>query len=132
MNPPPSSMLKECSTIEEFPDGSCIKYMLIGMPMMTPRDNVLHIVKQEKDGHLFCTMKTIEHPTKPVTKGIIRMFSYMAFTLKQEGDDVVMHDCEHFDMKGYMPAFMLNMTIASETAKEFTNMMKNIKARQTA
>lgn len=79
---------------------------------------------------MFYTMQTIEHPAKPVQKGMIRMFYYVSFLVKQEGDDVSMVDFEHFDMKGYMPASLLNMTFAAETAKEFTNMMKHIYSKQ--
>lgn len=130
VNPPPTPMIKEFTNLETYPDGSEIKYMLIKIPMCSARDNVLHIMKEERDGGMFYTMKTVEHPAKPVTKGVIRMFTYVSYFLKQDGDDVVMTDFEHFDMKGYMPASLLNMTFAAETAKEFTNMMKYIYSKQ--
>ena len=53
----------------------------------------------------------------PPVKGVIRMFYYLSALLIQEGDNVKMIDCEHYDMKGYLPASLMNMAIASETAK---------------
>jgi len=35
-----------------------------------------------------------------------------------------MEDIEHFDMKGSMPASLLNMSIASETNKGMKEMLK--------
>ena len=41
-----------------------------------------------------------------------------------------MLDLEHFDMKGYIPASLMNMTIASETAKELRNLVNAVKEKR--
>jgi hypothetical protein len=40
-----------------------------------------------------------------------------------------MIDFEYANLKGYLPASLMNMAIAAETAKEFKNMMNHIYAK---
>ena len=123
-------MLKEYRDIEKFDNGDCIKYMRVSMPLMTDRDNVMSLSTREMEGGWFLNMKTVEHPAMPPQKKIIRMFNHVNAFFKQEGDNVTMVDFEYANMKGYLPASLMNMAIASETAKEYKNMMNNLYARQ--
>ena len=125
-NPPPTKFLKEYRDIEKFDNGDCIKYIRISMPLMSDRDNVLAISTKNIDDGWFLNMKTVEHQAMPPVKSVIRMFNHVNAYFKQEGDHVSMIDFEYANMKGYLPASLLNMAIASETAKEFKNMMKYI------
>ena len=119
-------MIKDFKTIETISDDCLVKYIRISMPMMSDRDNVMQMSKKALDDGVFLSLHTVEHPAMPPNPKIVRMFNHVVTFLKQEGSDVIMHDFEYFNMKGYLPASLMNMAIASETAKEFTTMMKNI------
>lgn len=130
INMPTDNQVTEYKTLEECADGSIIKYYRVKLPMMTDRDNVIQIFTEKKDGGVFLTIKSVEYAAMPPVKNVIRMFNYVSCMLKQEGDNVIFTDIEHFDIKGYMPSSLLNMTIASETAKGLASQMKHIYARQ--
>ena len=106
--------------------------MRISMPMMSDRDNVIQIQFKDIDGGTFMSMHTVEHALDKPDPKVIRMFNHAICFLKQEGNDVTMTDFEYFNLRGYLPASLLNMTIASETSKEFTSMMKHIYTQQKA
>ena len=120
--------MKEQKTLEKFDDGSMIQYMRVAMPMMSDRDNVMHVSTMDTDGGAFAVVQTVDHPSMPPNPKVVRMFYHAVLFLKQVGADVVMIDFEYVNLKGYLPASLLNMTIASECAKEFTNMVKCIYA----
>ena len=126
INPPPSDLLKEVEVLEKSDDGmSATVYWRFAMPMMSDRDNVakIHQVKQE-DGSYFGYCITVDHEKKPSVKNVVRMYQKIYF--KATDVDGVMHYTEisNFDLKGYMPAKLMNMVIASETEKEFATMYK--------
>lgn len=131
MNPQASAVLKEVKTLETLADGGKIMYWRFSMPMMSDRDAVLHMVQQRRDdaNGTFIKIKSVEHADMPLVKDIIRMYYYEALLLQQQGDNLLMTECIHMDMKGYMPASLMNMTIASETSKEFITMMNTIYER---
>lgn len=117
INPPPNELIKEKKDLETLDDGSLIKYMLISMPMMSERDNVIQISQKNIDGGVFLVVTTVEHPAMPPVKGVVRMFNHVTSFLKQDGKNVKMIDYEYVNMKGYLPAALLNMTMASEMGK---------------
>ena len=130
MNPPPTKFLKEYRDLEKFDDGSCIKYMRISMPMMSDRDNVLQVTTKKMDDGTLLTMRTVEHPAMPEVKKVIRMYNHLVLMVKPKGNNTIMYDFEYANMKGYLPASLMNMALASETAKEFKNMMNILYAKQ--
>jgi len=71
----------------------------------------------------------VDHPDEPVVKGAIKMFCSTNTLFRTTGDTTEMMDIEHFDMKGSMPASLMNMSIASETNKEMKNMLRVVLER---
>ena len=98
--------------------------------MMSDRDNVIQYSMLNVDGGTLMAVTTVEHPAMPPVPKVIRMFNHMLAFVKQDGENVHMIDYEYANLKGYLPASLMNMAIASETAKEFTNMMKTLYAKQ--
>ena len=130
LNPPTDGgVYKDFKTLEKMDNGDVIIYFRIGMPMMSDRDNVLHSSMKEIDGGTFLNMRTVDHPAAPQVAKVVRMYNHILTYLKQEGDNVTMLDFEYLNLKGYLPASLMNMAIASETAKEFKNMMNYIYAK---
>lgn len=129
LNPPQTGVYKDFKTLEKFDNGDVVIYMRIGMPMMSDRDNVLHTTHKEIDGGTFLNMKTIDHPAQPPVAKVVRMYNHICCYFKQVGDNVTMLDFEYMNLKGYLPASLMNMAIASETAKEFKNMMTYIHSK---
>lgn len=126
MNPPPSDMLKEVEVLEKSDDGNTATiYWRFAMPMMSDRDNVakIHQFKQE-DGSYFGYCITVDHDKKPAVKNVVRMYQRIYFTAKDVDGDMHYTEISNFDMKGYMPARLMNMLISSETEKEFATMYK--------
>ena len=124
-NPPADAWgLKENRIIEETPEGGCVMYWRSKMPMMSDREAVLHMCESEKDEGTFLSIQSVQHPSEPAKKGIVRMYYYFAVLMKQEGDNIKFTDIIQLDFKGYMPSALMNMSMASETAKGFTSIMK--------
>lgn len=129
VNPPPTKMFKEFRDIEKLNDGSIIKYIRVGMPMMSDRDNVLFVSQMKVDDGVLLTLRTVEHPAMPPIPKVVRMYNHIVCFCKQSGNNVIMLDFEYANLKGYLPASLLNMAVASETAKQFATMMKHIQAK---
>ena len=126
MNPPPSDLMKETEVLEKSDDGNTATiYWRFAMPMMSDRDNVakIHQFKQE-DGSYFGYCITVDHDKKPAVKNVVRMYQRIYFTAKDVDGDLHYTEISNFDMKGYMPARLMNMLISSETEKEFDTMYK--------
>ena len=72
------NMIKEVKILERFPDGSFIRYWRLKFPLMSDRDNIMHIRKKYlPDGGMFIDLKTIDHPQDPKYPGVIRMFHFL-------------------------------------------------------
>lgn len=97
------------------------------MPMMSARDNVMKITITNHEDGRFVVCETVDHPAKPVQPGIVRMFVYTRGFVRPSKSAPGAFDYTElsvFNMGGYMPARLLNMVVASESSREFTNMAK--------
>ena len=133
MNPPPEQqgMMEAMEVLaEEGPDCKIV-YWKFKMPMMSSRDNVMRIQIVNHEGGRFVICETIEHHSKPVFPGVVRMFVYTRGFIRP-GKEAGTHEYTEFtvmNMGGYIPARLLNMVIASETQKEFANMVKFVREK---
>ena len=78
-------------------------------------------------------MTTIERDDCPLVKGVVRMFQQInGYARYDKEDPTLVHYTEisHFDMKGYMPARLFNMIIASLAAKEFQKLYDHLKIKK--
>lgn len=76
INPAINETITECKLVDTLADGSQIKYWRFNLPMMTDRDNVMQVVFEEREEGTFMSLKSVEHPSCPPVKGVIRMFFY--------------------------------------------------------
>lgn len=94
---------------------------------MSDRDGVDHFTVKNIDADtIYFQCISVDREDTPPIKGVVRM--YMAINCivranKESPNDTVDY-CEMsiYDMKGYVPARLLNMVMASESLKEFKNM----------
>ena len=113
------SMMKELRDIEQIDKDTKVVYWRFKMPMMTDRDNVIQIHNREIDGKEFFVVKTVERDDVPEVPGVVRMFMNSRGLIsinKESPDDTIDYtELSYFNLKGYFPARLMNMVIASET-----------------
>ena len=131
LNPPPGQqeMMKEMRLIEQIDEKTSVNYWRFKMPMMSDRDNVLSIHQRDVEGGGdFICLKTVVREDVPEVKGCVRMFLYtrgLVEVNKESPEDTIDYtEVSYFNLNGYFPARLMNMVIASETKKEFSNMYK--------
>lgn len=73
---------------------------------------------------MFAIAKSAEHPDKPPVEGCIRLFFFARLGMKQVGNDLIYTEYALMNLGGYMPARLLNMTLATENIKNFKGMKK--------
>ena len=125
-------MLKEFTKVEEIPEENAkIYYMRIKMPMMSERDNVMRIFFETRpDGSRFISCTTVDHPKCPIRPGVVRMHSVISALISksEEIENAYNYtELDHFDMKGYFPARLMNMIIASSVKTEFAKCYNHIR-----
>lgn len=104
-------------------------YCVLKMPMFfSNRD--LHIKLQKtiiRDGLALYTSSSISKPEYPSPSGTLRasIFAYSFIKEVEEGMHCV--EFSNADLKGYIPATLLNMAIGSVTAKEYCEMGDKLK-----
>jgi len=130
-NPPADKMkmVVEQRDVEIIDEHNRIKYWRIKMPMMSQRDNVAQMyTKPMDDGSTFVMSKSVERDDVPEVPNVVRMFlfirSYIRPNKDSPADTIDYTEITHFNMKGYFPARLMNMVIASEAQKEITNTHK--------
>jgi hypothetical protein len=73
-------------------------------------------------------IKTIERENLPEVPNVVRMFAFgrgIVTANKESPEDTIDYtEISFINMKGYFPARLMNMVIASETQKEFGSMYK--------
>ena len=131
-NPPKSSMIKECKILETMPNGDLLIYWRFKLPLMSDRDNVSYCHREPlPDGNgEYISCLTVERDEVPPVKGVVRCHQQICAYWHVDKEDPTLTrytEIDTFDLKGYMPAKLLNMTIASETAKEFAVLYKGLK-----
>ena len=119
-------MFTEGTVLETFPNGDDIMYMRVKVPFMTERDTVMYVHEEPiEGGGMFFSIQSTEHEKKPPVDGIIRMFQHTASFIRPDPTDPSLHiytELFVLDMKGSVPALLVNMTLASESAKEIKNL----------
>ena len=124
IEPPPSPMMKEYKLIERTGDDNCLDakvYYKMKLPMMSDRDLVIQVHQEKKDdGSYWGYASSIEHPDYPTIKNVVRMYSLTYFKVSEESDGILNYtEISNFDLKGYLPASLMNMIMSSEVEKEF-------------
>ena len=131
MNPPADDgLIQDQKCLEKRADGSEVKYWRMKIPMMSDRDVVSQQWVVEKEGGKFLMLKSVEHKDAPLVKGVVRMQFNAVALLHQVGDNVKQLEFEHYDMKGYMPASLLNMVVAGESIEFLTKLKKRVDAKK--
>ena len=121
-------MIKETRLIEKINEDEEIKYWRFRMPLMSDRDMVFRQFRKTlEDGSKLIFVTTIDRPDVPPIKGIVRMTMSVHGLIKPGSTPGVVDYTElsKFDMKGHLPARLLNMVIASEAQKGVKEMYKH-------
>ena len=99
-------------------------YFNFPMPMfMTDRDGLFRMTRiSVADNKAIYWTKSLEHPDYPVRSDRIRM-NMTAYSVIEEVDGgLAMVEYSNADMKGYIPASLINMTLGSIMQQEYTDM----------
>mmetsp|Transcript_15866 Transcript_15866/g.24416 ORF Transcript_15866/g.24416 Transcript_15866/m.24416 type:complete len:106 (+) Transcript_15866:761-1078(+) len=100
------------------------------MPLISDRDTAFKCQRKYlPDGGQLVFVNSITHDDVPEVKGVVRMTMMVHGYVRKNPEDPNVLDyteISHFDMKGNMPPRLLNMTIASESQKEFKAMYKHL------
>ena len=92
------------------------------MPLMTERDNVIRTTRYDnEDGSVYLQICSVERDDVPERAGVVRIFAKIDAFIRRHPSlpNTSIYTCfSLYDMKGYMPAMLLNMVIASEAKKE--------------
>ena len=64
-------------------------------------------------GKTLWLMQTTQHPDYPPKEKAIRMYVHKASLFWQDGNDTIGHEVSTFDMGGYVPRRLLNMSIGA-------------------
>ena len=104
------------------------------MPLMSDRDTVCLLHKQDlPDGGTYISAQSIDRPDHPPVKGVVRMHMSIQAMYHQDKDDPTitnLTEVDNFDFKGYLPKRLVNMSMASEAAKEMGEFYKNLRIKQ--
>lgn len=108
--------MEEFRTIEKLTDDSAILYMKMKLPMMTRRDSLFTVERKKIDDKTtFFHAKTCERDDVPLEPKVIRMFLHTRAAVVQEDGYITYTEISQADMKGSVPAKLMNMVIASAT-----------------
>mmetsp|Transcript_8411 Transcript_8411/g.14079 ORF Transcript_8411/g.14079 Transcript_8411/m.14079 type:complete len:182 (-) Transcript_8411:33-578(-) len=135
INPPKSvvSAVKEHRLIEQETENSAVSYWRFNLPLMSDRDNVMRLQTLDLgDGGIFVWCSSCERKDTPLVPGVIRMFQefYTFVRPSKEDPNITLYtEITYYDMKGSMPAFLLNMTMAEEAVKETRKMYDHMKLK---
>lgn len=116
--------IKEFRVVERLDDGTPkLMYSRSKMPMMTERENLVEIEKQElADGRTLSIARSVERPEFPRTKSSIRMDMYKASVFYEKDGDLHLTEYSNFDLGGYFPTKLLNMVMANMMSKGMGNL----------
>ena len=123
--------VKKFEIIERDEDGfPKIMYSLAKIPLMTDRENLCRLSKRDLgDGKTLFITQSIDLPQYPRTKASIRMDLFKASIFFQVGPDLELIEYHTFNMGGYVPAKLLNMTLGSmmqQGLSQFHKILKDI------
>ena len=99
-------------------------YAVMKMPMFISNRDI-HIKFSKTDlgnGRFLFSSTSINKPDWPSPKGTLRMSIAAYSFVENVGNDLHLVEFANADMKGYIPASLLNMVIGSVTAKEYNDM----------
>ena len=132
-NPPKNTLLRELKTIASDGPNHLDIYYQVKLPLMSTRDNLLRCKRTIlTDDAFYIQTETIDHPDYPPKKGIIRMFAFLGGYMRPSPTtpgNYLYTEISNFDMKGSIPVKLLNMSLASEAAKEMRNVAKALQKK---
>lgn len=120
INPPPTPMMKEYKLIERTGDvENCLDaviYYRMKLPLMSDRDLVMKIHQEKRDdGSFFGYCSSVEHSDYPLVKNVVRMHTLTYFKVSElDGGILNYTELSTFNLKGYLPAGLLNMILSAE------------------
>lgn len=120
MHPPEEkkTMIKEMRLVERISDDDVILYWRFKLPLMSDRDNICMIKRQIlPDGTDYGMCTTIERDDIPPVDGVVRMLQSMHVWIRPSPTDpevTLYTEFDNLDMKGYFPARLMNMALASQ------------------
>jgi hypothetical protein len=111
--------VKEFRVIERFEDQMPkIWYSRSKLPMMSQREVLTETTIKDVSPHeKIVISKSIERDDVPVYPGAIRMTMFKASSLKEENGDIVITDFTNFNLKGMVPARLMNMVISASVGE---------------
>ena len=119
-------MMKESYLVEQVSPTEKIIYIRFKVPLMSERDNVLRVQRYDNDdGSVFVQLSSTQRDDVPERPGVVRIFAQINVLARKcsENPKVVKYtEISYLDLKGYMPAMLQNMVIASEQSKEIENL----------
>lgn len=126
-NPPDSEYMKECTVHETKPNGDMITYLRMGLPLMTDRDCVVYIHEEKvNETDLYINAQSIVYPPRPPIKDAIRMYQAVTGYIRPHPTDpslTLYTEINVMDMKGSIPAWLLNSTMAGQVVGEMYKLM---------
>ncbi|KAJ3317165.1 putative tRNA pseudouridine synthase Pus10 [Boothiomyces sp. JEL0866] len=130
LNPANLPGLQEWKDVEELPDGGYIKYCRVKAPGLAARDHVWrYTIDKRDDGSVFVCIRTTTHDAYPELPGVIRAYYYNSTLLSMSKDDPSVMTMTEFifqDLRGGLPAWLLNAALPIGTIKTNENEMKSI------
>jgi hypothetical protein len=119
---------REMKIVEEIDENSSFWYMKMKVPLLSERDMLLKIQRiYMPDDKCLVISNSVEREDYPEFKGIIRMDMFKMSLCWQDGPDTTMIEFSSFDMKGSIPASLINMIMAASITKGMKNILDKIK-----
>eukprot|EP00747_Dinoflagellata_sp_TGD_P189377 gnl/TRDRNA2_/TRDRNA2_49651_c0_seq1.p1 gnl/TRDRNA2_/TRDRNA2_49651_c0~~gnl/TRDRNA2_/TRDRNA2_49651_c0_seq1.p1 ORF type:complete len:234 (+),score=41.20 gnl/TRDRNA2_/TRDRNA2_49651_c0_seq1:87-788(+) len=132
VNPVDLPGLKELVDVETLPNGY-IKYCRVKAPGLSARDHCWkYTVDQRADGSIFCCIRTTTHQKCPEKPGVIRAYYYNATLMEMSSDEPGVMCFTEFiqqDLKGGLPACLMNAALPAGTVAANDNEMKTLKKK---
>jgi len=129
-----SKQIKEFKIFERHEDGiPKIMYSRAKIPFMSDRENLIEFSQKKlSDVESIFVTKTVERDDCPVAKGAIRMDIFKATKALEENGDLYITEFSNFNLKGMVPARLLNMIMSSTASKQVGEFYKSLKELQNA
>ena len=118
----------EVSEVETLAKTDDLSYMEFYFRMklgyfMSDRDGVVALNRYPlDDGRVLFCQRSIDSPKKPQIDKVLRMEISQFSLITQDGTSLRLTEFMNMDMKGYVPAGLLNMVLGAMVAEEYKNL----------
>jgi len=118
---PPMKNVSEKKVVKQEGPNSKVIYLRVSVPIMSDREQLVHwqrIDLNEKESILL--LQSILMDEYPITANIVRAQMFKCMLIRQDDEnpkDLRVSDVSNFNMKGYMPARLMNMAMTTMFSK---------------